>query len=95
MFYLVKDVIRANILAMCDVKANRVFNICSEREIRILELAKLLSNNIEFGERRLHDVKNWEVLSQATGYLGWTPFKNGLAETLAWYKEQYSDTRNG
>jgi UDP-glucose 4-epimerase len=99
-FVDVRDIARANILALEAPVTDRVYNIASSRETSLLELAQLLSAAMdrsdlepEFGparkvnpvSRRLADTK------AAAADLGFTPeigLEAGLRDLVAWWREE-------
>jgi UDP-glucose 4-epimerase len=99
-FVDVRDIARANILALEAPVTDSVYNIASSRETSLLELAQLLSAAMdrsdlepEFGparkvnpvSRRLADTK------AAAADLGFTPeigLEAGLRDLVAWWREE-------
>ncbi|MGB7979564.1 MAG: SDR family NAD(P)-dependent oxidoreductase [Candidatus Nanopelagicales bacterium] len=99
-FVDVRDIARANLLALEAPVTDRAYNIASSVETSLLELARLLAVAMgrpdlepEFGparkvnpvSRRLADV------SAAERDLGWTPrvpLGGGLVDLVAWWREQ-------
>ncbi len=99
-FVDVRDIARANVLALTTPVTDRVYNIASHRETSLLELAQLLAAAMdrsdlepEFGparkvnpvSRRLADITAAEL------DLGWTPsipLEQGLRDLVAWWSEQ-------
>ncbi len=96
-FVYVKDVVRANILAATEARAaGRVFNVGTGTFIRIHDLWKLigeLSNiNIDpvFGPARAGDIRDSVSdigeIGRALGFSPKVEFRQGLIDTLAWYR---------
>ena len=95
-FVYVKDVARANLLA---IKKNTIgeFNVGTGIETTIAELANLIirmldsSSNIVFSEWREGDIKRSVAdIKKITGSLGWKPvvsIESGLKYTIAWLKK--------
>lgn len=75
----------------------QVFNIGSGQEISILEIARRVAKHMNIAESQIHFIKDrpGQVSTFACNYskikklLGWTPkkkLKDGLLETIDWYK---------
>jgi nucleoside-diphosphate-sugar epimerase len=88
-FTYVKDVVEVNKLAMNGLRPGMVYNVCSGERVNVFRLPKLLGSRIKYGKPRSHDVKDWDVSGRLSRIFDWTPFEEGLAKTLVWYKEQY------
>ncbi len=97
-FTYVGDVVKANLLAVKAWAVNgEVFNIASGRRYTVLELIKclntLLGKNIKprFMPPRIGDVRHTQAdISKAKKLLGYKPsvgFKEGLKETIAYFKK--------
>jgi dTDP-L-rhamnose 4-epimerase len=95
----VRDVARANVLAMEDSRANfRVFNVGGKRPVTVLEFARLMckefGNSIEPevpGEFRLGDTRHTISDISAIESLGWSPaipVEQNVREYAAWMREQ-------
>jgi UDP-glucose 4-epimerase len=93
----VADVVRANLLAAERPGApGRVFNICSGREIRVLDLIAEIDRQIPgapapvFTAPRPGDiyrsVGDPRLVADALGFQPAVPLERGLAETIAWMK---------
>jgi UDP-glucose 4-epimerase len=91
-FVYVRDVVRANILAM-ESSAEGVYNIGSGRETSINELATILMNLLGYKGKPVHagerpgEVRHSVAdISRARSILGWEPafsLESGLSDTLA------------
>lgn len=99
-FTFVQNVVQMNELSLFSDKSeslNQVYNTaCSDRislNEMIRELSSLTAKEIKvtYGPERKGDVKHSEAsIEKARNLLGYNPqysFKNGLTETLEWYKE--------
>ena len=97
-FVFVADVVRANLLAAeCPQAAGRIFNICTGREVSILDLVETLSQIIpgasqpEFGPPRPGDI--YRSLgdpgraAQVMNFRAEVNLAEGLAQTLQWMQE--------
>jgi nucleoside-diphosphate-sugar epimerase len=97
-FIFVKDVARANMLAMEARKVKGVYNIATGSGITINELVKtlnsVLSTQLEpmFEAEKQGDIKySWADASLAKDKLGFearTSLTDGLKETVAWYRQR-------
>jgi len=96
-FIYVKDVVRANVLAATEAAAiDRVFNVGTGAFIRILDLWKLIGElshvNIDpvFNPPRAGDIResvsDIDRIRQALGFSPQVEFRQGLIDTLAWYR---------
>ncbi len=86
-FVYVKDVVKANLLAMenDEYLTGEIYNIGSGRNISVLNIAKLLSDNIEFIPPRQGEAKTTLAdYSLAYHNLGWRP-ETYLEDWLAKY----------
>ena len=84
-FTHVRDIVRANMLAMKSIQVGKgeVMNIGSGREISINYLASLLGDNIEHIPERLEPKRTLADRSLAKELLGWEPkmnFEEGVEE---------------
>ena len=84
-FTNVKDVVRANIIAMesPSVGKGEVINIGAGRGVSILELARLIGGEVKFVEARIEPHHTHADNTQARELLGWTPrvsIEEGIAE---------------
>jgi nucleoside-diphosphate-sugar epimerase len=97
-FVFVSDVVRANLLAAeCAQAAGRTFNICTGREVSILDLVETLSQIIpgasqpEYGPRRPGDIyRSLGDPGRAARVMNFRAEVNlaeGLAQTLQWMQE--------
>ncbi len=95
----VKDVARANVMALEDDRANwRVFNVGGKRPVTVLEFARIMlnefGNNMEPlvpGEFRLGDTRHTVSDVSALESLGWQPtipVEQNVREYVAWMREQ-------
>jgi UDP-glucose 4-epimerase len=98
-FTFIANVVRANLLAMeRDVPTGSVFNVGAGASISLLELyramAQELGSDLEplFAPAREGDVRDsLASLERARTVLGYEPavhWRDGLRETLAWYRER-------
>ncbi|HAR64857.1 MAG TPA: dTDP-glucose 4,6-dehydratase [Lentisphaeria bacterium] len=96
-FIYVKDIAAANIHLATTPEPTDVYNVAYGGRITIKELAERIvaligsSSQILFAEERAGDVRHSQADAQALGNTGFTPVSNmddGLAATIAWYKEQ-------
>jgi len=76
-FVYVKDIVKAN-LDFCFLKQkpifNDVFNVGSSKNISILNLAKLISQNIKFIPARVGEAKNAQAdIKKINLAIGWSP----------------------
>ena len=97
-FVDVRDIARANILALEAPVTDRVYNIASNRETSLLELAQLLAAAMgreelqpEFGPaRRVNPVgRRLAAISAAGRDLGWAPsisLERGLLDLVRWWQ---------
>ena len=97
-FTYIENVLRANLLAaeMPDI-AGQVFNIACGERVTLLEMIAILNRllgaeiPVEHGPARSGDVRHSLAdIQKARRLLGYTPevsFGEGLARTLAWYRE--------
>ena len=77
------------------------FNLASGRETRIVDLARMVNEatgnaaGVRFAERRRWDTKNRLLASvdrarELIGYRPDTPFETGLAQTIGWFRAQWT-----
>jgi len=95
-FVYVKDVVRANLLASEAKAAGEVFNVCSGREVNLLDLLEELSEvsqanpEVRFDAPRPGDIYRSlgspEKAAAGIGFRIQKPFAEGLAETLEWMR---------
>ncbi len=98
-FIFVKDVVRANLLAAEANAAGEAYNVCSGRETTLLDLLDELSRLSPRRPEVRHEaprpgdiyrsVGNPEKAAQRLGFRAQTSLAEGLAETLAWMKNQH------
>lgn len=96
-FVNVKDVVRANVLALGEDKKG-VFNISLGRQVSILALYKIIAGYLEFeGAPEFNDARLGEVRfsaldnSKAGQVLGWKPqvsLAEGVKEVVEWMKNK-------
>jgi UDP-glucose 4-epimerase len=94
-YVFVKDVVRANLLALANPKASGPYNIGTGVETDVVTLAKHIARHAKFDGAPKHEAgkpgeQRRSVLSaqRAKGELGWAPehdLSSGLAETVAWF----------
>jgi UDP-glucose 4-epimerase len=99
-FVDVRDIARANLLALTAPVTDRAYNIASSRETSLLELARLLAAAMdrpdlepEFGPaRKVNPVsRRLADISAAQRDLGWRPtitLEQGLRDLVAWWRGQ-------
>jgi UDP-glucose 4-epimerase len=97
-FIFVKDVVRANLQAAESDACGEVFNICSGQETTLLDLLEELSKlssrqpEVHFEAPRPGDIYrsigNPEKAATTFGFRAGTSMANGLAQTVAWMKNQ-------
>ena len=96
-FVYVEDLAAAHPLVLDAVAENRTYNLESEETISIRELAETVRDlvgdvEVTFGPARPVDYRARIVRSdRARNELGWLPrhtFQEGMASTLAWYRDQ-------
>ena len=86
-FTHVRDVVRANLLAMdCEVADGRALNIGRGSRVTVNRIAEMIGGPVEHLPRRLGDVRHTLAdFSQAEQILGWRPqvsIEEGVAELL-------------
>lgn len=94
-YVYVKDVVRANLLALANPRAAGPYNIGTGVETDIITLARHIAQHAGFAGAPKHEPgkpgeQRRSVLSaaRAKGELGWAPehdLSRGLAETVAWF----------
>lgn len=94
-YVYVKDVVRANLLALANPRAAGPYNIGTGVETDIITLARHIAQHAGFKGAPKHEAgkpgeQRRSVLSaaRAKGELGWTPehdLSRGLGETVAWF----------
>jgi len=98
-FVFVSDVVKANLLAAQEPKADgRVLNVCSNTQITIEELAmKIISltnskSSIAHAEERAGDVKHSRgdnsLMKRLLGFTPGTGLDEGLSQTIRWLSSQ-------
>jgi nucleoside-diphosphate-sugar epimerase len=95
-FVFVKDVVRANLLAADSTAAGEVFNVCTGREVTLLDLMEELSElaprqpEVRFEAPRPGDIYrslgNPEKAAAGLGFRAETSLAQGLAQTVEWMK---------
>jgi UDP-glucose 4-epimerase len=107
-FTYVDNVVEANLLA-CAVEsrdvAGRVFNVATARRVDLVQTFEILkkltgySGGVKYGPERACDVKHSLAdISRAEKHLGYKPkvkFEEGLARTVAWYRNRKAETQVG
>jgi UDP-glucose 4-epimerase len=72
----VYDVVRGTILAS-EKKSFEIYNLCNNNPIKLLDVAKYLSNNIIIKELSKHEISQWYgSFDKAKKELGWEPEYN-------------------
>jgi dTDP-L-rhamnose 4-epimerase len=100
-FIFVRDIARANVLAMADDRANwQVFNVGRGEPVTVLELLDRLANAYGLeptytlsGEFRLGDMRHLVHDASAIRALGWRPETSldaGLEQVVAWISDYFS-----
>ncbi len=93
-FCYVDDLVDGLLLVMKKGKKGEVYNLGSDKEVRIIDLARLVikatgsKSKIEFVERPTHDHKRRFPSLEKVEKLGWrqkTALEKGLQKTLRWY----------
>jgi UDP-glucose 4-epimerase len=99
-FVDVRDIARANVLALAAPVTDRVYNIASSRETSLLDLARLLAEAMgrsdlepEFGPaRKVNPVsRRLADISAAHEDLGWAPtigLEQGLVDLVQWWRAE-------
>jgi UDP-glucose 4-epimerase len=96
-FVYVEDLAAAHPLALSNAAENRTFNLEASEPITIRRLAETVGRlvgdtEVSFGPPRPGDYRARRVQSErARDELGWVPqhsFEDGLARTIAWYRER-------
>jgi UDP-glucose 4-epimerase len=107
-FTYVDNVVEANLLASAapaSEVAGRVFNVATGSRIDLTQtfhfLKKLTgySGELKYGPERSGDVKHSLAdISRAEKHMGYRPkvnFEEGLARTIAWYRDRELETQGG
>lgn len=89
-FVHVRDVVRANILAMENenIGSGEVINIGGGKERSVLEIARLVGGPHKFIEARIEPIRSFSDISLAKKILGWEPnedFEKGVEELKKLY----------
>jgi UDP-glucose 4-epimerase len=102
-FVFVKDVAMANYLcAMKEIRGFDIFNVCSNKEISILELANYFSQEIEGTVLEFKKGRKNEIMrsvgdrKKAKKVLGFSPqndFKEAIKKTMDYYLERMQNVR--
>jgi UDP-glucose 4-epimerase len=95
-FIFIADVVQANLLAAESEAAGEAYNICTGREVNLLDLLETLSEivpgspHVEFAPPRPGDiyrsVGNPEKAAATLGFRARTSLADGLRETVEWMK---------
>jgi UDP-glucose 4-epimerase len=98
-FTHVRDVVRANLLAMdCEVADGRALNIGRGSGVTVNQVAGMVGGPVEYLPRRLGDVRRTLAdFSQADQILGWRPqvsIEEGVAELLQLNKSDDDSERS-
>lgn len=98
-FIFIKDVVKANVLAL-DNCEEKTFNISSGKETSIIDLYNLVSNILDFKGKPIFEKDRPAEVEfssldnkKAKKFLNWTPeysLEKGLKETITWIKENNS-----
>ena len=104
-FIYVEDVARAFEKILMEGRVNNIYNIGTENEHNVMDIAKLLHSKlcfdkpfeecINYVEDRLFNDFRYSVDSNRLKDLGWdvtTSFSNGIEKTIKWYQEYDMDT---
>lgn len=93
-FVYVKDVVRANILAL-DSLDNDIYNVATNEEVSIKQVLNLISSELnlevsaEYGEERVGDIKNsymtYEKINKISSWKPEYSIKDGIKETVKYY----------
>ncbi len=107
-FTYVDNVVEANLLACAAESrevAGRVFNIATAQRVDLIQTFEILkkltgySGEVKYGPERAGDVKHSLAdISLAEKHLGYKPkinFEEGLARTVAWYRNREVETQVG
>jgi dTDP-glucose 4,6-dehydratase len=98
-FVYVDDVVEAIQMIMTRGHVGEIYNIGSEDEISVIDLAESISSRmlkscgpvpIRYEEDRPYNDKRYYICDKKLRELGWnqkTKFEDGLDMTIAWYKE--------
>ncbi len=102
-FLYVEDAARGIVAAMERLETSEPVNLGASREISIHDLAINIAERSGFKGRLAWDPskpdgqpRRWLDTTRAERLLGWkaeTPFDEGLARTIAWYREQRTRAR--
>jgi UDP-glucose 4-epimerase len=91
-FVNVKDVCEAFVKAFKSIKKNKIINIGSSKPVKIIKIAKMLSNKIVFLPKRIGETNNSKAnISKAKKILNWKPkinFINDIKQTFNNKKNQ-------
>jgi UDP-glucose 4-epimerase len=96
-YVFVRDVVRANLLALSGKLPVPIVNICTGEPTTTLELAKTLENAVgtkaemRYGPRRAGDLVRSVLATNLPDLVSATvTLQQGLAETVAWFKSRKS-----
>ncbi len=94
-FIYVKDIVRANIIAIESLE-NGIYNVCSSNKLSVNQLLNIVNEvakkNIEplYTDKREGDIENsYMTYEKIKNEIGWEPeydIYQGLKETLKWFK---------
>lgn len=88
-FVNVKDVCEAFVKAFKSIKKNKIINIGSSRPLKIIKIAKMLSNKIVFLPKRIGETNNSKAnILKAKKILNWKPkinLINDIKKTFNFY----------
>lgn len=98
-FTFVENVVDANLAALeADLEPGAVINIGGGEQISVIELYRAMADELDspcaplYGPERVGDVRHSvAAIDRARQWLGWSPrvsWREGLARTLAWYRER-------
>ena len=102
-FIHVKDIVRANLLALKNSKADyQIFNVGSERPISILEIAKVLIKNLKkdlepniLHKYRIGDIRycysDCSKIKDALGFVASVRFEDGIMDLVNWVRHEKAD----
>jgi len=90
-FVNVKDVCEAFVKAFKSIKKNKIINIGSSKPVKIIKIAKMLSNKIVFLPKRIGETNNSKAnISKAKKILNWKPKINFINDI----KKKFNNKKN-
>ena len=102
-YVYIEDLARAHLLALNKKAENQVYNLEGSRRISIMDIAETINRvlgggvQIKCAPARPGDYAGKEVSARKIrDELGWEPgidFEEGMARTIAWFKNKYSNGR--